>query len=234
MDSQKRFLVVDTLRGFAIFLMIIYHFCFDLNYFGFVHFDIYNKEGRFWFYFSRVTLSIFLYCVGTSLVLAHPEKINWRKVLKRFLLLLGASILISVVSFQIFPKSWIYFGVIHFITIASILGLLFIRSTLLSIIAAVTLFLIYYFDVVNPHFMFEPFREYLPRYTEDRVPLLPWMIPVLVGIVAARLKWQHKIRQPIHPFSLGLAWGGRHALIIYLLHQPILFAFLGGISKLLG
>ena len=67
-------------------------------------------------------------------------------------------------------------------------------------------------------------------FTEDYVPLLPWFDEVLIGIFlgysaievkrfASMLKWQPKVATP-------LAYAGRHSLLIYMLHQPLLLGVL--------
>jgi len=68
--------------------------------------------------------------------------------------------------------------------------------------------------------------------TEDYVPLLPWFGVVLIGIFLGRTlfggarvpEWaQWESRGPI---ARGLALAGRHSLVIYLVHQPLLMAVL--------
>ena len=66
----------------------------------------------------------------------------------------------------------------------------------------------------------------LPR-TNDFVPLLPWFGIVLAGIAAARL-WPILAPKDLPILNVRppsqLLWIGRQSLIIYLLHQPILFS----------
>ena len=60
------------------------------------------------------------------------------------------------------------------------------------------------------------------------MPLFPWFGVVLAGIAAARL-WPlyEAYRLPLQHVGdripWQLLWLGRHSLVIYLLHQPILF-----------
>ena len=71
--------------------------------------------------------------------------------------------------------------------------------------------------------------------TEDYVPLLPWFGVVLLGLYAgpylARLARQ---QQGVGESGLVqlLAFGGRHSLVIYLLHQPLLLGVLSLYVKL--
>ncbi len=66
----------------------------------------------------------------------------------------------------------------------------------------------------------------LPR-SNDFVPIFPWFGVVLAGIAAARLWLRFGLdrlplwdRVKVPPAFL---WVGRHSLVIYLLHQPVLF-----------
>ncbi|MEO6024053.1 MAG: heparan-alpha-glucosaminide N-acetyltransferase domain-containing protein, partial [Burkholderiales bacterium] len=65
--------------------------------------------------------------------------------------------------------------------------------------------------------------------TEDYVPLLPWFGMVLIGVAVGH--WI-KARAPFKDWrarslvTKALVWGGRHSLILYLLHQPIFIGLL--------
>jgi len=72
-DLKKRFWEIDSLRGFAIIMMIAYHLIYDLNYFGVYNFNIYS--GFFW-YFARTTAFIFIFLVGVSLTLSYSRAIK--------------------------------------------------------------------------------------------------------------------------------------------------------------
>ena len=50
MDSNERFFELDLLRGIAIIMMIVFHFFFDLNYFGILQNEMYQG---FWLIFQR-------------------------------------------------------------------------------------------------------------------------------------------------------------------------------------
>ena len=62
---SSRLQSVDALRGVAIGLMVLYHLCFDLNYFHVVSID-FNHE-TLWLGLRAVIVSLFLVLVGTSL-----------------------------------------------------------------------------------------------------------------------------------------------------------------------
>ncbi len=231
--TTPRYPLVDMSRGVAIVLMIAYHFCFDLNYYRVLHIDFNNAP--FWLGARAFIVSLFLGLVGVSLHLATAHGLQPRRYLRRLLLLLACAGLVSLASYQLFPRSFIYFGILHFIALASVLGLLFTRlywSNLLLGCAAITAGLLYHDTVFDSRLLGSiGFMTYKPL-TEDYVPLLPWFGVVLVGMFLGRSVF---VRSPVptwarrhysHPLTHSLAFGGRHSLLIYMLHQPVLLGVL--------
>lgn len=226
---NKRLVGVDVLRGVAIVLMVVFHFCYDLNHFAFINIEI--VRGDFWVYFRTVIVTIFLFVVGVSLALAHKEKINWYKVEKRSFVLLAAALMVTVATYVIFPHGWVYFGVLHAIWLFSLLGLLFLGRGYLALFAGVTIIVLYkYFGVtMHPLYLMLQKPLLLPRFTVDLVPLLPWFGVVLLGIALVafgleRVVFENRLLAGGSRVHKNLALAGRHALAVYLLHQPILFS----------
>ena len=228
---------VDGLRGVAILLMIAYHFSYDLSYFGFARFDFYGDP--FWLHARTLILSLFLFLVGVSLVLATGSRPEWRPASRRYLtrlgLLVGSAAIISLSSYLMFGPRWIFFGVLHFIAVASVVGLAFVRRPWLAFGLGTALLLLDrlfahpWFD--QPAWQWFGLMTYKPP-TEDYVPFVPWFGVVLLGIFAghwlrwrpaAQALWQRRsCRRP----ARLLAFAGRHSLSIYLLHQPLLLGML--------
>ncbi len=235
---MKRIVGIDIFRGVAIVLMVVFHFCFDLNYFKFVEIPLYSSE--FWLDFRLVIVNIFLITVGMSLALVHRNGIKWSSVKKRALILGGASLAISVVTYFVFPHTWVYFGVIHFIFVASIAGLLFVKFPKTSLALSGAILIGYFFFNFNMHPVFykvAPILHLPMHYTEDLVPFIPWFSAVLLGIAIVGLNW-HKVlfenrifnaKTPVHSF---LAFIGKRALLIYLIHLPLLFGIIGAFQFL--
>jgi len=237
MQNNLRSSFVDSLRGVAVALMVIYHFCYDLTYFRIVYFDFY--QNYFWLAFRSFIVSLFLIIVGVSLYLAHAKTLRWHQALKRLLILLSCSLLISLVSYFIFPDRIIYFGIIHFITVASLIALFFVRYPFYSLIIGIILIIAG--NAVSHPFFNQPLIHWLgmmtfkPR-TEDYVPLLPWLGVVLCGISIGHLLKNTRpgqsllaLKSPLTEISL-LNWAGRRSLWIYMLHQPLLFALLWAVT----
>lgn len=229
-----RLAVVDLMRGVAIALMVIYHFCFDLAHFGFTQSDFYN-DG-FWLNFRTFILSLFLVLVGTSLVLATQRGINIRRFVERLFRVAGGAALVSFSTWWMFGERFVFFGVLHFIALASLLGLLFVRKPVIALIFGVALLVIgnsvqySWFD--QPGWRWIGMMTHKPA-TEDYVPLVPWFGVVLAGIFAGDiLSRGGRLKRLNSALPVGsapirfLAFSGRHSLLIYLLHQPVLLGLI--------
>ena len=229
-----RYRELDFIRGLAIILMIFFHISFDLNNFHFIHIDIYNHAGRSWFYFRMVILTLFMVSVGISLALVNEKKINIQKAKKRFLLLSVASAAITFASYITFPTTWIYFGVLHFVTFASIAALAFIHYEWFSLGVGMTIIILFNLNLIDMHWLYNFLHTplHLPQYTEDLVPLTPWFGVVLLGIFIGK---KRLFLFPL-PANRGIdlvTFLGKHSLAIYLIHQPIFFGLIAGASFLL-
>lgn len=235
--ARQRLAVVDIARGVAIVLMFAFHFCFDLKYFGFVQVDIYHAP--FWRYSRAAIVTLFLLVVGVSLLLAHAEGIRWPAVRRRTLLLVTAAAVVSAGSYLLFPRSYIFFGVLHFIALASLLTLPFVRVHKFALFAGLLLLWIG-LSASNPVFD-QPLLNWfgLMTYkpiTEDYVPLLPWLGVVLIGIFIGG--WLRNSRSGLVRWQCtawpcsALGWAGKHSLLLYLVHQPLLLTLLYLIAQL--
>ena len=231
--SRRRLGWLDVVRGIAILAMASYHFSWDLEYFGYL---APGTVGTGLFkYYARGIASSFLLLAGFSLVLGHFPRFRRRPFLIRFGKIAAAAAVISIATWFAFPSGFIFFGILHAIAAASLIGLLFLRLPVaVTLMAAVAAFLapLYFrsafFDM--PALWWVGLSETLPR-SNDYVPLLPWLAPYLTGIALGRIVlasgWLDRSapsqRQPSR-LSRVLAFAGRHSLPIYLIHQPLLFS----------
>jgi uncharacterized membrane protein len=225
--------LVDTLRGVAIVLMIAYHFSFDLTYFRVLHIDF--NHAPFWLGARAFIVSLFLGLVGVSLHLATARGLNTERYLRRLLLLIVCAGAVSLASYQMFPRTFIYFGILHCIAVVSVLGLLFTRLYWLNLLlgsAVIAAGLLYHDALFDSRLLGAiGFMTYKPP-TEDYVPLAPWFGVVLIGMFLGRsvfarspvpgwARWQNT-----QPLTRLLAFGGRHSLLFYMLHQPVMLGIL--------
>ncbi len=230
--------LVDAARGVAVAAMVVYHFSWDLRYFGFLAADVENDLG--WRLFARTIAGTFLFIVGVSLVLAERKGFRPRRFLRRLGVVAASAAAITIVTWFTFRDSFIFFGILHNIAVTSVLGLAFVRAPVVVTIAAAV------FAFAAPSFLATPLFDHpalvwiglsttLPR-SNDFVPVLPWFGVVLAGIAterlwsrfgADRLRLSSRVRVPP-----ALLFVGRHSLIIYLLHQPLLFGIVDLAARL--
>jgi len=111
---------IDALRGAAICLMLIYHACFDLRYYRLIIADF--EHGAFWLGFRALIVTSFLLLVGVSLVLAGEAGLSRRKFWRRVGIIAACALAASVGSYLVFPRTFIYFGILHCIAVASVLA----------------------------------------------------------------------------------------------------------------
>jgi uncharacterized membrane protein len=222
----KRNAALDLIRSLAIVLMVIFHFIYDLKYFGWLTWDIPDGDG--WKHFRYVILTLFFICIGVSLVYSHKQQIHTKKFITRLVKVAIGAGLITLVSLVIFPQSWIYFGVLHFIFIASLCSILLVPYPRLSLIVGVCIIIAELLGLLDKRWPFSYFSESLPSYTVDYVPLFPWLGVILLGITLAHSRWlnHYNFKFKSDKSIRRLSWPGKHSLIIYLIHQPLLFAIL--------
>jgi uncharacterized membrane protein len=225
--AATRLRCIDALRGCAICLMIVYHFSFDLNYFGWIKQDFNNDIA--WLGFRALIVTLFLFAVGVSLQLASAASNAPRRFWLRFARIAGCAALVSLGSYLMFPQTFIYFGILHFIALASLLAWPLVKAGSWNLLIAVAALAIG--NGVQHPFFDQPFLHWLglmthkPR-TEDYVPLLPWFGVVALGLYAGPQLAQHKAARLNAASPRALAWLGRHSLLIYMLHQPLLIGAL--------
>lgn len=228
-EHSRRIEAIDIARGVALVAMAIYHFAWDLEFFGYVDPGTIGNGG--WKLFARCIASSFLFLVGFSLFLAHARQIRWRGFWQRLAMVAVAAAAISAVTYVATPGGFIFFGILHQIALASLLGLAFLRlpAVVNLIIAAViiaTPFLLYSPIFDAPGWLWLGLSETRPR-SNDYVPLFPWFGAVLVGMAAARFSRDSGLLNRLAALRPGkwsrpLIFAGRHSLAFYLIHQPVL------------
>ncbi len=233
--ARGRIAAIDLARGAALIGMAAYHLSWDLAYFGLAPPDFpLTPPMRL---FSHLVAGTFLALVGVSLVLAHHrEGLQRRAFQRRFALICGAAALVTGASLVLAPQYAIYFGVLHCIAAASLLAAPLLEAPVWTAYAAAGITFAAPLVFANPAFN-QPAVIWLglntiPPSTFDWRPLAPWAGMVFLGLALARLFWRLLTQSALaqwRPRALVLravAWAGRHSLLFYLVHQPVLFALL--------
>ena len=230
---NDRYWDLDVLRGIAVLAMVVFHLVFDLGYFGLISSDTIYKPA--WVAFQQMIAGTFIFVAGVGFDLCHGQGIKWRDIKKRVLILGLMSTLISIVTLMIFGQFWIKFGILHCILAASLISILTVGLSTLRLIF-VTTFLAAVYLYLNPPVAIPSLFDFLiktthPHYSVDYRPIFPWLIVFFLGIVASRMRWRAGksffIRDLTSSKSLKLLiYIGQNSLIIYIIHQPILFFLL--------
>jgi uncharacterized membrane protein len=233
--------LVDVARGVAVACMVVYHSAWDLSELRLVAADI--RVIPAWSWFAHAIAGGFLVLVGAGLVLAKGGAFRPRAFLRRLGRIAAAALLVTIGTYLVFPDAYVFFGILHCIALASVLALPFLRLPVAVVILAALASLIVPLIATAPVFD-APVLSFLGLgtripVTNDYVPLFPWFGLVLTGVAAMRLLAPLLARLPErtarYPAPLrALAFVGRHSLIIYLLHQPLIFGALSGWVELVG
>jgi uncharacterized membrane protein len=230
--GAERFERLDALRGAAIVWMAGFHFCFDLNQAGFLSQNFYDDP--LWTTQRSAIVSLFVFCVGLSQAVALDQGQAGARFWTRWAQVAGCALLVSAGSWFMFPHSYISFGVLHGIAVMLlVLRVAAPAQRWLWPLGALALLL--------PLWVAHPFFDSRAAnwiglvthkpITEDHVPLLPWLGVALWGLAAGQ--WALRQRRgwlgdalPAGLRAAGrpLAWLGRHSLLFYMAHQPVLIA----------
>lgn len=226
-----RYFEVDAFRGLALLCMIVYHVFFCLAVFTsyLPGFDPAVQTGA-------PIAAAFIGIAGLSLVLA-------KKPVKRYLLrggeLILLGLLITLVTWIFYPSGFVVFGVLSLIGVGTILAIpLLSEKVPWYVITGIGILVILLNLVVSRIYLTIPFL--LPLGIQcygfasiDYEPLIPWFGVMLIGIAVGKLLYPAGKRiAPLEKLGTGpkvlrpLCFLGRHTLIIYLVHVPVIFAVL--------
>jgi uncharacterized membrane protein len=231
---SRRFDRIDALRGAAIAWMTVFHFCFDLNYFGWIRQNF--LYDPFWTTQRTAIVSLFLFCAGLGQAVAYAQGQGWPRFWRRWAQVAGCALLVSAGSWLMFRDTFIYFGVLHGIAVM----LLIVRLTarwgawlwlaglvaILLPLAAMPL----HVAAGNLHLLNGRALNWigmvsLKPATQDYVPVLPWLGVMWWGMAAGQwlLRERPALLSGAIPRAFApLAWMGRWSLSWYMLHQPLL------------
>ena len=235
---SPRYDAIDALRGVAIVWMTVFHFCFDLGYFRYIRQDFYTDP--FWTWQRAAIVSLFLFCAGLGQAVAVEQRQDARRFWKRWVQVAGCALLVSAASWIVFPKSFIYFGVLHGIAVMLVivrysagwgrwLWLAGALALALQLVAGQAHAVWPALDFLNGRGWNWLGLVSRKPFTEDYVPLIPWLGVMWWGMASGQwlLTQRRAILMRRLPSAVApLSWLGRWSLSWYMLHQPILFGIL--------
>jgi uncharacterized membrane protein len=241
--AAARYEAVDTLRALAMVWMAVFHFCFDLS-----HFGLWPQNFRadpVWTTQRTAILSLFLFCAGMGQAIALHQGQSLERFARRWLQVAGCALLVTAGSLLMFPGSFIYFGVLHGMAVMLLvarftagwgrwlwpcgLAALLLPWAAHSLLTGPWSELAPAFNARTLNWLGLVARK---PFTEDYVPLFPWLGVVWWGLAAGqwmlrrRPAWlQWRVPAAMRP----LAVLGRWSLSFYMVHQPVLIAVTMGL-----
>jgi uncharacterized membrane protein len=248
-SPTERYFEIDLLRSLAILGMVIYHTAYDLE--VFYGWPVLRSLGVGGWLLARSTAVLFLLLVGISFRISweriharrdpwplgvwwptHNVSRYWSKYFRRGFQIFLCGMLVTAATYVWDPSTYVRFGVLHLIGVSivllpiftklkegnALLGLAFLvaGNALMGTTASTSLLLP--MGIPPKHFA-----------TVDYFPLLPWFGVVLLGdalghaLYVRSLRWRSHLPS-IHPPLITPT--SRRSLVIYLVHQPILFLVL--------
>ena len=220
--KKQRIELMDALRGLAVILMVIHHFLYDLAAFC----------GAPWWVFSNPVFNVLHYIFAGLFILLSGVSSNFsRSNTIRGLKALGCAVVITVVTVWMDMDIW--FGILHLLgTCMVVYGLTRkfwekLPAWVIPVLSAVGVVLTAHLVGGVPTdktYLWMFGWTYEGFYSSDFFPLLPWCFVFLFGTWLGRYikegkfpRWFYEARAP------RLAAVGRHSLVIYVLHQPVLY-----------
>ncbi|MCI8591617.1 MAG: DUF1624 domain-containing protein [Lachnospiraceae bacterium] len=254
MAASPRYPFLDNLRGITLTSMILYHAVWDLVYIFGVPWDWFGSFGAYLWQqsicWTFILLSGFCQGLARSGEAASKDAVRSLRAAKNGLTIFGAGLLVTAVTLAFMPAERVVLGVLTLIGSCMLL-LVPLRKVLdrihpaIGLMIAFLLFALFkgvnggwlgfldiplfhlpgwlYADLCTTYLGF-PTADF---YSTDYFSLLPWFFLFLTGYFLCRfLSRKGKLRLPAQrPLPL-FAFMGRHSLVIYLLHQPIVYGAL--------
>ena len=231
-DAAQRIWEIDFLRGLSIILMVGYHLLFDLGEFRgvkrFLGFST-DLSSTAWTTAQYLFAALFVILSGVSSTLS-------RNNVRRGLKLLLVSLAVTAATYVFDPSSAVYFGILQCLAFSILIyGAALAKSGPAGCAAGGALVIGFGValrallkGVTVPFDWLIPFGITSPSFTSfDYFPLFPWFGIFLAG--SALGKSAYASRRSLLPWPLPATFvnaAGRHSLLIYIVHQPVIMGVL--------
>lgn len=241
LNNEKRYALLDSLRGLLLLEMIVYHFFWDLVYLFEQDLPWFHSSLCYWWQQSICWRFIFLsgFCWPLG-----------KRAVRRAVQVFGGSVLVMVITHIFVPDQAVTFGVLFFLGSGMLLLKLLDRllcrlAPVLGITASGMLFFLTrnindgYLGFEEWNFFKIPEQLYLNKFTtyvgfteagffsSDYFSLMPWFFLYLAGYYCLRFCETLGGLPQIFDYGSGcLSFFGRRSLLVYLLHQPLLYLLL--------
>ena len=236
-SDKFRIPALDFIRGCLVFMMMLYHFFWDLGYFGYI--DISSVISGIGLLFAQFIGASFIFFSGVSVSLLYSSNSfsGWVFLVK-FFRICSVSILITLVTWFVDSQNFIYFGILHLLSVCYLLAYIifcfgnrFLVSIILVALSPFWLFKLKF--NISTFWAWIGVTNEIPA-SNDFYPLIPWGIFFLLGIISSNY-----LLLLIRNLKVGgcnkkfgalrrklevVHWAGRRSLLIYICHQPVFFS----------
>ena len=235
--NKTRYALPDTLRGLTLLSMIAYHGCWDMVYILGADWPWYQSSGAYLWQQSICWTFILLSGFSFSLGRRH-----WR----RGRLVFGCGAVVTAVTLVVMPGPEIWFGVLTLLGSCMLLGALLERplgrvpagaglvlsAALFVLIRSVNRGYLGFEGLCLAALPGELYRNMATAYlgfpfpgfrSTDYFSLVPWLFLFLTGYFLFRLTGKHLAAAPDLGRCAPLEALGRRSLLVYMLHQPVLY-----------
>ena len=248
LENQKstRYHLLDELRGLDLISMMLYHATWDMVFlFGVVQQWYIGRPGFLW---QQSICWVFILLSGFCLPMGHHP-------FRRGSVVFGAGALVTAVTLLFMPGDVVWFGVLTLLGSAMLITaamepLLRRVPPAVGVVVSAVLFWATYPTIsgfwrlpggllVLPKALYANYLTaylgFMPEkfFSTDYFPLLPWLFLFWAGYFLYRLVSPARMEPLRRSLCPPLGWMGRHSLVIYLLHQPVIFGALTLGSRLL-
>ena len=241
METGTRFWEIDLFRGIAILMMVLFHTVFDISFFGIAPLDV---STGFWRYFAYATASLFLLIVGVSLIISHDkarQKISGFSLALKFVyrgaFIFALGLLVTLGTWLYLGEGFVIFGILHLIGISIVLSPLFFRFGKLNVLIGLACIPAgWIISGLSGPAILLPLGVIPDGFTSvDFTPLFPWFGMILIGMGIGKFLYtagerRFKIPQIPGHIVIPLSFLGRHSLLIYLVHQPVIILMLAAVT----
>ena len=221
--KRPRISWLDGWRGTALYLMLLYHLLFDFYMFGWMTWE----QIMSWplVLLEKYIAYTFIICAGISATLSRSNA-------KRGLVTLAAAALVTAASFLV--DAPIRFGVLQFLGMAMLIYAAvgpWVQRVPERVAPALWLALFVLTHILTDHvtvdvkWLFWLGFRYPGYVSYDHFPILPYLFLFLFGSWLGQMLAKYRDRLPFLEKTAPrwLTGPGSHTLLIYLLHQPVLY-----------
>ena len=248
MTEQRRYSLLDAIRAFAVINMVLYHLCYDI-------FCVFGVWNNFYLSLPVIVWERFICC---TFIIVSGVSMNFSSHgYRRGIILNLCGYLVTVVTVLFMPDQAVWFGVLNFLGCAMLITFALRRELrrippLVGMGIFLVLFMLCYgiprghiglfsYPLITlPEALYQyrwlAFLGFAPDgfTSADYFPLLQWIFLYLFGFELWRWIAQKGLNRYFTRRIPVLDFIGRHSLIIYMAHQPLLYGICWLVFRFIG